>query len=131
MDQTFSQRKKNTTIYWTSNKLAAQELHDRFKSDLWRQNKLKEKPDRLWQEAVVKWLDEVKEKRKRSMENAKIQLKWLNPYLKHKKLSEIDRNLLDGIAKKKEEEKVAPATVNRMLEVVRAILNKAVTLGMD
>ncbi len=109
----------------TSNKLAAQELHDRFKSDLWRQGKLKEKPDRLWQEAVIKWLDEVKEKRKRSMENAKIQLKWLNPYLRNKKLSEIDRDLLDKLAKKKEIENVAPATINRMLEIIRAILNKA------
>jgi integrase len=109
----------------SSNKLAAQELHDRLKADLWRQSKLNEKPDRLWQDAVVKWLIEVKDKRKRSMENAKIQLKWLTPYLRHKKLSEIDRDLLDEIVRKKEEEKVAPATVNRMLEIVRAILNKA------
>jgi hypothetical protein len=95
-----------------------------LKADLWRQSKLSKKPNRLWQEAAVKWLDEVRDKHKRSMDNAKVQLKWLNPYLRHKKLSDIDRNLLDDIAKKKEE-KVATVTVNRMLEIVRAILNKA------
>lgn len=109
----------------TSNKLAAQELHDCLKADLWRQNKLNEKPERLWHEAVVKWLDEVKEKRKRSMDNAQIQLKWLDPYLRDKKLSEIDRSLIQEIAAKKEKEKVAPATVNRILEIIRVILNKA------
>lgn len=71
---------------------------------MWRQSKLDEKPEHTWQDAVVK---------------------WLTSYLRHKKLSEIDRNLLDSLAKKKEEEKVAAATVNRMLEIARAILNKA------
>ena len=109
----------------TTDKIAAQELHDQLKADLWRQNKLNEKPERLWHEAVVKWLDEVKEKRKRSMENAKIQLKWLDQHLRNKKLSEIDRCLLQEIAAKKENENVAPATVNRILEIIRVILNKA------
>ncbi len=40
----------------TTHKIAAQELHDQLKADLWRQNKLNEKPERLWHEAVIKWL---------------------------------------------------------------------------
>ncbi len=63
------------------------------------------------------------------MENARIQLKWLDFHLKDKELSNIDRSLLQEIAVKKEREKVAPATVNRMLEIVRAILNKALVNG--
>ena len=63
----------------TSNKLAAQELHDQLKADLWRQNNLNEKPDRLWQEAVVRWLKESTHKR--SLKDDKRQLKWINPYL--------------------------------------------------
>ena len=44
----------------TKYKQEAQELHDRIKADLWRQCQLNEKPDRLWQEAVVRWLKENK-----------------------------------------------------------------------
>lgn len=109
----------------TTNKIAAQELHDRLKADLWRQSKLGKKPERTWQEAVVRWLDEVKDKRKRSMESAMIQLRWLDSHLRNKKLSEINRDLLEEIAEEREKEKVAPATVNNMLKVVSAILNKA------
>ena len=40
-------------------------------------------------------------------------------------MSDITTDLLDNIAKKKEASGVSPASVNRMLEVVRAILRKA------
>ncbi|WP_218813325.1 tyrosine-type recombinase/integrase [Rickettsiella endosymbiont of Dermanyssus gallinae] len=109
----------------TTDKIAAQELHDRLKAELWRQDKLKEKPKYIWQDAVVKWLDEVKDKRKRSMKDVILQLNWVDPHLKDKKLIDIDRVLLEKIAKIKEKRKVSPSTVNRMLEIVRAILNKA------
>ena len=53
-------------------------------------------------------------------------LRWLNPFLKDKCLDAIDRNLIDTIAAKKAETGVSVATVNRMLALVRSILNKAV-----
>lgn len=107
----------------TSNKAAAQELHDRLKADLWRRSKLKERPQRLWQEAVIRWLNEATYKR--SLDTDKFHLDWVCPYLKDKKLSEIDGDLLEDIAREKEKEGVAPATVNRLLAVLRAILKKA------
>lgn len=107
----------------TSNKQAAQELHDRIKADLWRQCKLNEKPDRLWQEAVVRWLKESTYKR--SLKDDKRQLKWVNLYLNNKKLSEINSDMIEEIAKKKEESNVTPATVNRLLALIRSILRKA------
>ncbi len=107
----------------TSNKAAAQELHDRLKADLWRQSKLKKKPEYLWQHAVIRWLNEATYKR--SLDIDKFHLDWVCPYLKDKKLCEIDGDLLEDIAKEKEKEGVAPATVNRLLAVLRAILKKA------
>ena len=107
----------------TSNKLAAQELHDRLKADLWRQNKLGEKPERTWQDAVVKWLKVSAHKR--SLKDDIYQLKWVDLYLKNKKLSEITSEVIEEIAEKKEETGVSPARVNRLLALIRAMLNKA------
>ncbi len=61
----------------TTNKLAAQELHDCLKADLWRQSKFSEKPERLWHEAVFKWLSVCKRRSKRSLEEAEFHLKWI------------------------------------------------------
>jgi integrase len=104
-------------------------LHDRLKADLWRHNKLNEKPERLWQEAVVKWLGVCKRKSIRSLEEVGFHLKWLEPYLKNKKLSEIDIELIDEVIKAKRNEKVSDSTINRMLEIIRAILNNSFKKG--
>ena len=40
-------------------------------------------------------------------------------------MNQITRDLIDQLADKKSEEGVKPVTVNRMLEVIRAILRKA------
>jgi len=109
----------------TTNKIAAQELHDRLKADLWRQSKLDEQPERLWHEAALKWLGVCKRRSKRSLEEAEFHLRWLDAHLEDKKLSDIDDTLIDEIIEAKKQQGVTAATVNRMLEVLRAILNKA------
>lgn len=123
MDQTFSQWKENTTIYGDFKQTSSQELHDQLKADLWRQSKLGEKPERTWQEAVVKWLKVSAHKR--SLKDDIHQLKWVDPYLKNKKLNEITSEVIEEIALKKEETKVSAATVNRLLALLRSILRKA------
>lgn len=107
----------------TSNKLAAQELHDQLKADLWRQCKLGEKPEHIWQEAVVKWLRQSSYKR--SLNHDKFNLKWLNPFLKDKKLYEIDNQMIEKLATIREKEGITSATVNRLLALIRSILRKA------
>lgn len=107
----------------TLNKLAAQELHDRLKADLWRKSKLGEEPDHTWQEAVVKWLDELSYKR--SIKEDVSQFRWLNSYLHNKKLNEIDSCMIEEITKKKTKTNVSAATVNRLLALIRAVLNRA------
>jgi integrase len=90
---------------------------------LWRQTKLDEKVKRTWMEAAVRWINESSHKR--SLSDDKMHLRWLSPFLKDKFLSVIDRNLIDEVAAKKAGTGVSVATVNRMLALIRSILNKA------
>ncbi|TLY46933.1 MAG: site-specific integrase, partial [Gammaproteobacteria bacterium] len=113
----------------TINKITAQELHDQLKADLWRQSKLGEKPEHTWQEAVVKWLRICKRKSMRSLKEAGFQLMWVDPYLKNKKLSEINTDLIDKIIDARRKGNVSNATMNRLLEVIRAVLNNAFKKG--
>lgn len=53
-------------------------------------------------------------------------LRWMDRFLKGKALDAIDRDLIDRITDAKRDEGVTNATVNRVLEVLRAILRKAV-----
>ncbi|HSW93574.1 MAG TPA: site-specific integrase [Gammaproteobacteria bacterium] len=107
----------------TSIKLAAQQFHDKVKAELWRTHFLDEKPQKTWVEAVMRWLTESQHKR--SLNDDKSHLRWLNPHFKGYFLNQISRDVVDEVAEKKLAEGVSPATVNRMLEIVRAILRKA------
>lgn len=101
----------------------AQQLHDQVKHDLWQAEKMKALPDRTWVDAVLRWCDESTHKR--SLVTDKFHLAWLDPHLRSRKLTDIDRELIESIAKKKETENVSLTTVNRILELIRAILNRA------
>lgn len=98
----------------------AQELHDTRRTELWRQAKLGDKPRRLWQEAVVKWIGE--HHHKRSLPGDKTILRWLDPHLRNQFLDAIDREMIDRIMAIKESEGVSPATVNRYSALLRSIL---------
>lgn len=108
----------------TANKALAQEFHDRFKSELWRIAHLGDKPRRTWNEAVVRWLKEQAHKATAKEDVAK--LRWLDQYLGGKDLLTINRPLLDKITDAKLALGHTNATVNRTLELVRAILRKCV-----
>jgi len=107
----------------TGDKTQAQEYHDWLKAEYWRQCKLKEPPRRTWQEAAVKWLHERSYKRTHQGDISK--LKWCDQHLRGKYLDEIDRELIESIAAAKEAEGSSPATVNRYLALIRAILQAA------
>jgi integrase len=129
---------KRNKIYWidithngariqrstgTNDKVAAQELHDKIKADLWRQSKLNEKPKRMWMEAAIRWIHESSHKR--SLNDDKIHLRWLNDYLKDLSLDEVDRAVIKALIDAKAGAGASNARINRMLAVVRAILNRA------
>ena len=106
----------------TEHKSQAQELHDKLKAEVWRVTKLGDRPRRTWNDAVVRWLTE--QSHKASLESDKIHLRWLDKHLNGLDLTAINRERLDRIAAAKQGEGVTPATVNRVMEVLRAILKK-------
>lgn len=106
----------------TEDRKQAQEYHDRLKAELWRVHKLGEKPRRTWQEAVVRWLRDTEHKADHGKDIAK--LRWLDRYLRGRYLDEIDRALVDTIGEAKKRE-ASPATANRYLALLRAILRMA------
>lgn len=108
----------------TANKALAQELHDRFKADLWRTDKLDEEPKWIWDQAVVRWLKEQSHKATAKEDVTK--LRWLDRFLRGKDLTAINRALIDRITEAKLAQGCSNATVNRLLELVRAILRKCV-----
>ena len=108
----------------TPDKALAQEYHDRLKAELWRLAKLGEKPRHTWNDAVVRWLKESSHKA--TIGNDKIHLRWLDRFLGGKHLDTISRSLIDRITDAKLAEGVSNATVNRVLEVLRAILRRSV-----
>jgi len=83
---------------------------------------LDEKPRRVWNEAVVRWLKEQSHKASRKDDVAK--LRWLDTYLRGKELTAINRALIDRITEAKLAEGCSNATVNRVLALLRAILRK-------
>lgn len=108
----------------TEDRTLAQEYHDYQKAEQWKASRLGLKPKRLWDEAVVRWLKE--QSHKASLCTDVTHLRWMDKFLKGKTLDTIDRDLIDRITDAKRDEGVSNATVNRVLEVLRAILRKAV-----
>lgn len=107
----------------TSDRAKAQEYHDKLKSSLWDQERLGVKLRHSWQEAVVRYLEETSHKV--SQASDKIHFKWLDDYLRGVFLDAIDRDLLDRIMAARMAEGVKNSSVNRTMEVVRAVLRKA------
>lgn len=104
-------------------KAEAQHFHDQYKANLWKVTHLDEKPAKLWVDAVMRWLEESQHKR--SLVTDKVHLRWLDTYLSDKTLQELSQDAIEHIAKEKEATGVAPSSVNRVLEIIRAILRKA------
>ncbi|MES2491109.1 MAG: site-specific integrase [Pseudomonadota bacterium] len=132
-------KRKDSSVWWvklshkgrrlqestgTSDKRKAQELHDKRKSELWEQERLGVKPRHLWDEAVIRHLDESGYKA--TLVTDKFHLRWLQPHLEGMDLNDISRDVIDKLMRVGLSEKVSNGTVNRRLELLRAILRKAV-----
>lgn len=115
---------KGKTIYrstGTSNKEDAQEIADKTKAEVYDVIKFGSRTRYLWQDAVIRWINESE---KKSIETDKYHLKWLRTFLDDIFLDEIDTDLIEKIIQEKL--KVAgKSRVNRTTELVRSILNRA------
>ena len=106
----------------TSDKKAAQELHDRLKAEAWLRSNLDEKPKYTWEDAVLQWLKE--KSHKVSLEKDKEIFRSVDRYLGGRRLRDIDRTLLFQVLEGKEA-KSSKATANRHMALVRAVLRRA------
>jgi integrase len=89
---------------------------------LWDQERLGIKPARSWREAVVRWLEETSEKATHKEDKKK--LVWLHVHLGDLTLDEITLDVIDRIRSVRLKD-VSKTTVNRYLELIRAILRRA------
>ena len=108
----------------TQDKRQAQELHDKLKSEGWKVVHLGAKPRYTWQEAVVRYISEQKEKK--SLITDIYWLRWIDTQLKDAYLDEINRMTLENIKAERLKTGVTNATVNRTLTTIRKILRVAV-----
>ena len=106
----------------TTDKVRAQEYHDKLKASLWEQERLGIKPKRSWREAVVRWLEETSHKATHGEDKKK--LVWLHPFLGDLSVDEVTMDVIDRLRSAKLKE-ASKATVNRYLALVRAILIRA------
>jgi integrase len=107
----------------TSQRKEAQEYHDRLRVELWRVHQLGDTPRRTWQEAVERWLTETQHKASH-MDDVR-HLRWAHTHLYGRYLDEITRDVIDQVTAARLRDGVTNATVNRLLQVLRAILNRA------
>lgn len=123
----------------TQDKAKAQEFHDRLKADLWDQAKLGHKPRYTWNDAVIRYVAD--REGLSSLETSKTHLRWLDQHLSGVLLTDIDRSRIDAVAHAKRMEprivqtrqgpkklgrNVSAGTVNRVVGVLKAVLNAAV-----
>jgi site-specific recombinase XerD len=108
----------------TADRKEAAELHDKLKSEVWRVQRLGDRPKRIWQDAVVRWLRE--QAHKASLRDDKRMLRWLDRSLADRQLESINRTLVEAIIEAKQAEGCSNATVNRHLALLRAILRRCV-----
>lgn len=129
----------------TARRQEAEQVEAKKKRELWEAQRLGVKPSKLWDDAVVAYLSSLPESRnKRQTVGA---LRWLDQFLGGKLLSSIDQGLLTRLqvekaaavtqraaaakaaGRKPITERASPATINRVLGIVIAILNYAARSG--
>lgn len=133
---------KRAEIYWckwkingreiretagTKNQAQAQEYHDRRRAELWRTAKLGDVTIESWDEAAYQWVEEHAQ-HKKSYEDDRLKLIWLTKKLSGKPITAITTDEILKLRKSLLATR-APATANRFMAVVSAVLNYAHSKG--
>ena len=118
---------------FTEKEKEAQEFHDKMKNEVWRGKQLKDSVRRTWTEALERWLKEHQHNRT-AKENVKFGDWWTAQFNEHKVkyLNDINSDLFKVIRDKelnrprqRNGKQLAPATVNRKIALLRAVVNAA------
>ncbi|UOO83301.1 phage integrase SAM-like domain-containing protein [Uruburuella testudinis] len=104
----------------TKNEQEAQRLYHKLKYELWSEQHFDEKPEKLWEEAAIRWIDEMQAKK--SIANDLCRLRQL-PELRGHYLNHLSREFIMAVVAAKP---CSDSTKNRYLALIRAILNKAI-----
>lgn len=80
-------------------------------------------PDKTWLDAVEQWKKDRSSKRTLKQDEEKFE--WINQHLGNMFLKDINAVVIEQLADKKSTTGVSPATINRMLAVVKSVLNRA------
>jgi len=107
----------------TTDRRQAQEYADKLKSEMWRVLKLDEKPRMSWQQAVIRFVRE--QEHKKTIGNMKLYLRFLDQWLHGLMLDEITRETINQVTTGRLADGLSHASVNRHLEVLRAVLRRA------
>lgn len=107
----------------TADQQKAAEYEAKLINDLWQQKRLGVKKRHIWEEAVIRYIEETSHK---SSHDSDIHhFRWLHPHLANKYLDEINRGLLDKVTAIRQKSGVTNATVNRCMQVVSRVLRRA------
>ncbi len=130
-------RRPNTSHYWvkfkvdgrlvrlstgTENIREAREFEAAAKNGAWRQTKLGERPPYPWAAARKRWLAET---RKRTKAKDEAILTWFDEHLAGSNVQDITRPVIEKLRELRAEES-SPATADRFMALLRAILRKCV-----
>lgn len=97
-----------------------------LRKQAWTEDTLGRTSPYRWEEAVVKYLQEEKQQGvKKYLDKEIAKLRYFSAHFRGRKLSEIDRQLVDDALAPLVEEGLSNATLNRYVAVVRQILNRA------
>ena len=106
----------------TTDRKAAQELHDKLKADLWRQAKLGDKPKYTWEDAALRWLNE--QAHKASIRDDAKKIEMLTPFFRRAPLADLTWDRIQAVVEGHKGDR-KPATRNRYYQLVRSILRRA------
>jgi integrase len=102
----------------------AQRYEDKRRQDIREQFTYGNKPKKTWLEAERRFLEESKHKR--SIRHDADKFEYLEKHFSKLYLHEIDKEAIENVAKIKEKEgSFTSATINRMLALIKTVLNKA------
>lgn len=111
----------------TSDKQRAKEYHDRLAAQYWEQARFGAKPERKWEDAVRRYLDEcrVEKLAESTIRNYEQQLKWWGEeYFGGKFLSEVSKGkIMEGVYRIAAQS--SQATANRYLSPIRSMLYRS------
>jgi len=105
----------------TADKKKAEELADKHKAQLWDQMKLGHRPQYVWEDAVVKWINESQ---KKSLPDDVSMFRYLDKFFAGMQLSIITRDVVEKVITDKLQH-ATPGRVNRITSLIRAVLRKA------